>query len=228
MATFSDLQADVQVRIIDLPPRVTAAVPYLINQAIKRLCRRHNFKAMEQELSLTTAVGVNTLTTSVASTFKELRGKPYRVDYTQGQATPLGMVAKADALRVYGNASSPGQPEVVVDGGIAALTGLRTFLTYPYPDGHSDYPDGEYRIQLPIWAYPVDLSAGSDTNWFVANAYDYIIKDATGQGMFLNWDNQGGQVWATLAKGEGDDVILRDKHERLAGTSTLKISTWAR
>ncbi len=228
MATFQDLQNEVSANIIDLPPRVPARVAQRVNAAIHRIQRRHNFKCMEAELSLTTneeASPANLLTAAVPALFKELRGKPYEVN-SQGKARALEVISLRDAIERYG--ADTGMPQVLVEMGIDPVAYTRTLYLFPAPDGASLYDDGEYRIKVPYYSYTAALSGSADTNWFVENAYDYIVKSASAEGFGKNWDYEGMQVWATLAKGEEQDVILRDKRERLGAMPTLTISPNAR
>jgi len=72
---------------------------------------------------------------------------------------------------------------------------------YPFPDGQSDWGDGQYRIKVPYWRYLPDLSAGGDHNWFTDNAARFIIDHATADAFGLDWDEQREASWRVKALG---------------------------
>lgn len=229
MATFSELQTRVERRLIDLPSAVSAEVPTLINEAIRSLEEDHDFKVMETESqTFTTTSGSHTLG-DVPSDFKKMRGLPFVV-HNDGSIRRIGSPYHRTAVeRVYtrGDTDFTGPPQFVLDAE-PDDTGDRDFEVYPYPDGNSDYSGGEYRIVVPYWRYLPDLSADADTNWFTVNAEKYIVRKATAEGFFLDWDEEHGTIWEAKASDEARRVIKVDKLYRLGGVTTLAIHKGAK
>lgn len=225
MASYSDIQTRIQRRVIDLPSAVTAEVPTLINEAMKRIQRRHNFKVMEAETAvLTTTIATRTLSTAaVPSDFKEYRGSPYLTTNT-GRFIELLTAANKNAVQREFSVSDPddiGQPRVLLDGLPSDDDNTRNWAIYPYPDGQSDWSDGEYRVTIPYWKYVPALAADADSNWFTVEAEEYLIQEATSRAFGLDWDEERMAVYAQQAAVEEKDVKNTDKKMRLAGVNTF-------
>jgi hypothetical protein len=104
-----------------------------------------------------------------------------------------------------------GNPIVTPLGGFGALgddtwsSDLTTLgiEVYPYPDGASDWPDGNYRIQIPYWAYTPPLVASGDTNWFTRDGpgVEYIVAAASMMCFEMDWDEARATFWRTKAFG---------------------------
>jgi hypothetical protein len=97
------------------------------------------------------------------------------------------------------------------------------FEVYPLPDGLSLYANssaGEYRIRVPYWKFLPALT-GSGTNWFTANAEEWIVFEATSDGFFMDHDEQRGTLWAQRASAKWADVLLADKRLRLSPVTHL-------
>ncbi len=235
MPTFQTLQDRVDRRIIDLPASVTAEVPDLLNKAMRTLQEMHNFKVMEKETAqLTTTVAVRTLSAVVASDLKEMRGLPYLVKNDGSTRDLLFAANRAAVLDVFtfDDANEKGEPKLILDPEPTDVAGARTWEVYPYPDGLSDYSDGEYRIVLPYWKYLPALSDGTDENWFTSNAEWYLVFLATAEGFYLDWDEARAQMWEARAGdfapdgravGEFRKVIKQDKLARLGSVRQLAI-----
>lgn len=230
MGNYTELQARVNRRVIDLPTAVTAEVPLLINEALAKLQEEHNFKFMEAEISAFTQAnshilldGINgaAINTSNQGAFKEFRGEPWFLTYQDGNARFMSWAPSKEAL--WGRYSQGGA--VVSDGGapqvllenISDANNNRTFSVYPMPAGSSDYPDGEYRITIPVVVYIGSLVAGADHNWFTdqSSGEQYILHWATAQAFALNWDYQKMAVHEKLAEIHRRDLIKADKKYRL-------------
>ncbi len=225
MATFLEIQTRVNRRVIDLPAAVTAEVPTLVNEASKRLQRRHNFKCMEAATAvLTTTVNTRTLSTvAVPADFKEFRGSPYLTD-NSGRFIEVLTAANKNAVQREFSVDDPfdvGEPRVLLDGLPSDELNTRNWAIYPFADGLSDWSDGEYRITIPYWQYFAVLVNDADTNWFTIEAEEYLVNQAASIAFGLDWDEQRMAIYAQLAATEERDVKSTDKKFRLAGVDTF-------
>lgn len=216
MATFSDLQTEVQTLLIDTPAAIVSLVPKFVNRAIKKLEVKHNFKIMESSLQLTTTQFTRTLGARPGD-WKQARGKPYYSE-NLGSTRDMFYTNVANGEAQYGtNASlSFGDPRLVAEDEASG-----TFLVYPYPDGLSDYDSGEYNVVIPYWAYLPDLILTADTNWFTTNAEQWIVYKAVSEGFYANEDESRAQLWEARSMKEYGDVVLTDKVRRLSELDTL-------
>jgi len=220
VATFTELQTEVQGIIIDLPTFVVAQVPKQINRALRKLQRRHNFKVMEAlNPAIVTTLGNRGLG-AVPSDFKEVRGRPY-TQHNSGEKTFLSLVNGRDAVLTEfsaNNADDEGAPVVILDAEPDVFN-ARSFEVYPSPDGNSDYGDGEYRVVIPYWRYLPSLSAGGDANWFTIRADDWLVYQAAGYCFLIDHDPTNATLWFQLAAGEFKDVVSEDKSSRIANVT---------
>lgn len=219
MATFQDLQTRVQRRVIDLPQAVRDEVPDLINQAIRSIQKKHDFKVMEEELTLVTVIGSQTLG-NVPELWKSLRDQAYRTE-ALGRVFPLSLSNTSRAPREVWATEDEGAPTVLWETSPLSVEGERQFMVWPIPDGNSDWDDGEYRVTIPYWRYVPHLTLPTSTNWFTNNAEMYIINQATAEAFALDWDEERMAVWAQKAAAEQHEVISTDKKFRLAGVDTM-------
>lgn len=119
-----------------------------------------------------------------------------------------------------------GPPRFIALGEPSDVSNTRQFLVYPLPDDLSLYttaPAGAYRIRIPYIKLLPDLT-GSQSNWFTANAEEFIIYAACSIGFYFNHDEARGDIWLKRAAQEVQDVIARDKNESISGNTTLHIS----
>lgn len=218
MATYSEIQTRVLRRLIDLPAAVQAEVPKLVNTAMRSLQKAHNFFAMQTSLQYTTVVGTRLLS-AVPATFKEFRGKPVylRMDGSIGRMVVANV--KEDIWPQI-DEDDEGSPLVILRENTGTI-GTGQFLVYPLPDGNSDYTDGEYRINIPIYSYLADLVNGTDTNWFTENAEEYLVDKTTAEGFSVDWDTEHELIWTARAENWKKEVIRADKYYRLSTTETL-------
>lgn len=209
---FGEIKTEVSTFVIDVPASVTALLPNLINRSMKRLQQRHNFKVMEAKASFTTVVGTRLLG-SVPPDWKEPRGNPYYVEDLGSVREMFFAQDEANAVARYGDDPDLdfGDPRLIVEDAT-----LQQFNAYPYPDGISDYSDGEYRVVVPYWKFFTPLSADADTNWFTQNAENYIIYDSIAMAFYANEDEGRAKVWEVLAMKEYNDAINTDKARRVA------------
>lgn len=218
MATFAEIQSEVETRVIDTPAAVVAAIPGLINRVIRKLQKNHNFKVMEAEQAITTTVDDQSLG-SVPSDFKEFRDFPYYIEEI-GRFQRIEIAAGKDGPGQYFGTEDEGYPLVLLDGTPSDVAGTRTWTVYPIPDGNSDYDDGEYRIVVPYWKFLPELS-GSESNWFTVNGEDFLIAQVTAEAFAIDWDENRMAVWAQLAAPYREDLIKQDKMYRLSGVTEL-------
>lgn len=221
---FTELQTEVKTLLIDTPTAVQNLTPTWINRAIKKLQQKHDFKDMETEIVFVTIKNVRLLGNR-PSNWKKPRGKPYLIWSLGGSVSDIVWVSdKANAEAQWGTNSALdfGQPQGIVED----VSGV--FNAYPYPDGLSDYSDGEYRVTVPYWGYTSTLVNSGDSNWFTSNAEQYIIYQAVADGFFANEDEQRAQIWTARAEREYKDVLLIDKQRRRAETDTFVMHLGAR
>ena len=191
MATFAELQTRVEHIVIDLPTSVTAQVQTLIKEAIRSLQRDHNFKVMEAETSLLSTATATRVLSAVPSDFKELRGLPYEIMADGTVRELLNPANRVAIIREWGTTAGGeaetdlhnGNPQAILIGEPTSEAGAMNFEVYPLPDGQSLYANGQYRIVVPYWKYLTALSASSDTNWFTANAEQWIVWKAASEGL---------------------------------------------
>lgn len=221
MATYLELQQRVARNIIDSPAAITAAIPTLINSAMRDIQKEHNFKVME-------AISTGNLTTVASHTFmskpsnwKEARGDPWFVEDTDGAQREMKWSQNRTDMLHYFTEDDEGWPTILLDAEPSNELNATTFEVWPLPDGLSDYVDGEYRISFPYWKYLTALSANGDTNWFTLNADEYLEFQATWRAFAVDWDEERMAVWAQLAENERKKVIKADKISRLGGVTTL-------
>jgi len=221
MTTFLDLQTAVQQRVIDLPPTVLAAVPRLINHAIRSIQRKYNFRAMEQSVTMITAVGSLTPTPNTIANFKEYRDKgPYLIR-NLSEAKRFITASEPDAsMFERADATLPDEPHFLFNT-TDINTGATTFSIFPYPDALSDWNDAQYRIVVPVYVYSADLVNSGDANWFTNNAADYIEREAAGQAFGLDWDYNSMAILLQEADKKYKEIKLADKTNRLSSVDTL-------
>ena len=225
MGTFSSIQTRVLNRVIDAPTTVVNEVPALINLAITKLQVKHNFKVMEAELAFVSnrlASDSGRFLSLIPATFKEFRGEPF---WIKNDGTVRQMQTAQKRGDVWGpdyiDNADIGFPLVMIFEPGINTDGTYDIDLYPLPDGNSDYPDGEYRIFLPIWQYLAPLSQPGDSNWFTLNAEEWIVNYAVGEAFALDWDETRMAVWKQRSMEFFNDVVLQDKRQRLAGVTTL-------
>lgn len=223
MATFLELKTRVLTNVIDLPPTVISAVPRLVNNAIRSMQREYNYRVMESGTQYATSTGNILLGTAL--NFKEYRDQgPYFIN-DRSRSTRLSVVALTDVRKaVTLNTSFPSKPEFLFNT-VNVNTGVVSFFISPYPDTNSDWPDGNYQIFVPYYAYATVLTDDAETNWFTLNADDYIEYQATAEGFQMDWDYDAMALWLQRADLKKKEIKKADKMNRLGGVDTL-IPMW--
>ena len=222
MASFSELQARVRRNIIDLPTQVSAAVPDLINAALSEVMEEHDFWFTRSQSDLVTTLNTRVLG-AVPSDFRKYRGEPWDQPFTDGaKPRPLSVAAHHEGALKGFSPTAIGSPRVLVEG-LPSDTGARNWEVYPLPDGTSDYVNGEFRISIPYYRYPLELVNDGDTNWITANAVGakFLEYHATGAGFFLDWDETRGAAWMQRAEISRKRLIKLDKMQVVSQTRTL-------
>ena len=220
-ATFGTIKAEVRTLIIDLPTAVTNLVPNFVNRAMRKLQEGHSFKVMETSVAYTTTLGDRTLGVKPAN-FKDFRGEPWLITQA-GDMRPLTWAADRYGLLLGIDEGSEGVPMALLDG-VQVDDGSGSWEVFPLPDGNSDWtsaPAGEYRITVPYWRYLGELGADENTNWFTANAEQYLIYQAASDGFAADWDEERSMFWATKAAEQRADVLRADKRYRLSPVQDL-------
>ena len=197
MATFAEIKTRVETRVIDLPAAITAEVGTLVNAAMKTLEQKHNFKVMQTETAqLVTTAASHTLA-AVPTNWKEARLKPYIVE-NDGTTIKLTMATDRSAILsafALSDTTDDGEPQAILEAEPTDDTGAASFEVYPFPDGLSDFSNGEYRIVIPYWRFVTALSADADTNWFTVHAEEYLVAMGASKGFLLDWDEPRAQLW---------------------------------
>jgi hypothetical protein len=228
MSTFTQLQAKVNRRVIDIPAAIEAETPDLVNQAMRELQVRHNFMVMEAEVSATTNVASSPKNLLVAkpSDWKEADGRPQlRRQWSRSKLLDYQASRKLAEMR-YGidDELSLGEPCGLLLDKPTDINFSQSFYVFPYPDGNSDWDDGEYRVIIPYFKFLPVLSASSDTNWFCRDASAterYITARATGEAFLLNQDEQRALTWLERAKTHLQEAREEDANMRLQGIDAL-------
>ncbi len=72
---------------------------------------------------------------------------------------------------------------------------------YPFPDGSSDWSDGNYRVNIPYWSY-IPIPVGErDTNWFLVNGIEFLVAAATSACFEQEESFPSAQYWMKKAYG---------------------------
>ena len=222
---FGQIQDEVEGWLLDLPSGVQAKVPGWINEAQRDACRRHNFRAMEEELLPVTADQQRVLVAK-PDDWKEARSLPYM--YRQdGSTKELDWApSESDMIRTYaiqlpdeGNTTpaDEGEPRYILE----YPTELHVF---PLPDDESDWDDDDYRIVIPYWKYLADLSGDNDTNWFTDNHAYYLIWKAVSIGFAYNRDEERAEYYEGKAEPFFKRLKRQDKISRIGDRLTLSVN----
>lgn len=227
MATFGEIQARVQTRVIDLRSAVSAEIPTFINEAIDALTAIHSWKCMmaEQQYLTNHNAANSQILGQLPADWKEPRGGPYwvaQLGYTR-EMTWLPNRTYAYRAWVPFGVNNTGPPRQLLMGEATNDTlpdpnnpdlnmASLNLEVYPRPDGLSDWntsPGGEYRIRVPYWRNFPALVAANSTNWFTNNATQFLVDYATCRAFMLDWDEQRAAIWKVEAWGprwDGSDM----------------------
>jgi hypothetical protein len=235
MATFSSMQTRVLSWLIDTPSAVQTEVPTLLTASIAWLQAQHNFQVMQAEAqyvtSSTPALGTSQthIIGQIPSDWKCKRGDPYYVMYIGNKRRMHWQPEREYMYRKWEpfDINQVGQPKDLLIGEPEnaqyppaggspsnSLTGLN-IECFPFPDGSSDYSDGNYRINIPYYRYLPALAAPTDTNWFCLDGpqAEFCVSNAIWQGFMMNEDEQRASAHKVRALGSAYD----GSHEQTLG-----------
>lgn len=235
MATFLEIKDRVARRIIDQPTAFTTEVDALVNRALREIQERHNWNVMMETASYVTTVDSHKLG-DLPSDYKEMREKPYEIvdaDGTQGFRLLDRATTREEIIRMGFSVDSQndtGEPHMIVEQYIDAGLGVATdqFQVFPLPDNASEWSDGDYRVNVPYWAYLPVLAGDGDTNWFTLNADWLLTHLATAYAFGLNWDDPREDRNLAFAVAEFARLSRQDKLSRLRKGVTIVPKTGAR
>lgn len=220
---FSDLIEVVEQYLLDLPDDTVALVPTWINQSVKDAERHHNFRHMERTAQFVTIPNQREQL-DVPAQYKESRSDPFLIR-NDGAVDEIDWApSHSDMIRQYGNdpAIDIGSPQFILEifDGDEDVT---EFHSYPMPDTQSLYPDGNYRLNLPYYAFSVDMLAGSDSNFVTNNAEFYVIYKSVEYGMFFNRDEKRAIAYRNLAEAQFKIFRRVDKKKRMQRRNELTL-----
>lgn len=251
MATLAEIVARVERRVIDLPTAVSAESQTLVEEAHRELQELHNFAVMERRESRRTTLGnpsLGLINAAAASSggvtivggspgefFKDYNHNErpfYTDDFGVTRYLRISMnEGEVRAAFIQDNDLGLGAPQVLLHRHGASLTsepGAVEWKVYPVPDGLCQTEDGEYPILIPFYRY---FAAPATSDWFTANAAEYLVAKATAEAFLLNWDEARYAAWLTKAgtmqrggpTGLLARAINRDKQFRISHVDTLAI-----
>lgn len=223
MATYLELQEQVQKRIIDLPAPVLAEVPNLVKYAVRQLQDKHDFKVMEALSGPNVTVPDTRALLAKPANWKKARGDAYYVPFLDNRPTDVRWAADRNAVQDMFTQAETGNPQFLIESEPTDELGNSNFEVWPLTDTSSDWSDFEYRVYIPYWKYLTTLSADGDQNWLTINGDLFIIASAAARGFELDWDEERMAVQKQLAADELQQVIMKDKKARMALTHTLVI-----
>ena len=226
-SAFDELTTRVQRRVIDVTASVTAEIPDLINEAIRKAEDHHNYRVMEAVLAGTTTDQTRLLV-ALPTNWKEFRANPYLRDGNNGElGTTLIRWASSreDALTDYpldaNTSATGGRPTLLLINDMNDDDNSAGDIhTYPLPDTNSLWTDGNYRVEIPYWKYLTDLT-GAQSNWFTRNGTEYVLAQATASAFWLNWDEERATTWETIALAKRKLMEKVDKRSRMGRSTTL-------
>jgi hypothetical protein len=224
MATFLELRNRVSDEVIDLPAAVTARVGEFVNDALKWAQNRYNFEVMEEEEDYVTVEGQRLMDpAALPADFKAFRLAPQEIPRLNRPRKIFWAPDRLEAERALG--SDPdldfGEPRVLLPAKMG-LTGARNLEVYPFPDGNSDYDDGEYRVRIYYWKFLPELSADGDTNWLTVNGKEFIVARAASRAFRMNHNEEMETRFLATAQAEYLEVVRQDKLLKASRTETFK------
>lgn len=213
----------VSANVLTLDTTVQHNVPAFVQAAAYQLQLVHNFKCMQAEQQYVTPTQTPTQTHVLGqepTNFKEVRGDPYFVRYDGSTQGILWAPSREYLYREYppSDPNSIGEPRrLFLSEALSTtfpdpnapdvdMTDLNIEV-YPFPDMSSDWPDGDYRINVPYWAYMPSMVQATDTNWFCVNAIEFLVAQATSMCFETEMAFPAAQYWAAKAWGPKWDGV---------------------
>lgn len=222
MATFAQLKTRVEGYLIDRVTFTDNLIGDWINKAVREAEERHNYQHMRARLEATTTVDTRLLVAKPSDWKEPQRAAPWFLR-NDGSTKEMAWSVPMQVRRQFaeGDTDDDGDPELLVE----AEDDVNNLLVYPYPDGGSDYVDGEYRIKVPYWAFSADLVNDGDTNWFTDNAEWFLTFYAAAEGFLANRDTQEATIYLERAEAERQKTVRVSKRTQAKGPRTLVPST---
>jgi hypothetical protein len=224
---FDTIVTNVENYLLDLPAETVALVPTWVNEAIKDAEKRYNFTHMKREQLLIETTVNQRFLIAIAANWKEDRVLPYLTDNNGFTGEIDWAPSNSDMVRQYSDDPTVdiGAPQFLLNEYDETLE-TYVYNVFPYPDGQSQYTNGEYRVNIPYYAYTGDLS-GSENNFITNNGEFYVIYKAVAMGMFFNRDEQRGGAYDQLAEREYKKLKNQDKRTKNQRRNELTIRTQA-
>lgn len=220
---FETLQDRVEKYVLDLPGDIGTLIPEWINMAIRRACERHNFLFMRETAPEQTTVEGQRKLMGLPTGWKETRGRPWLLHQDGGVTEIDWAPTESELIRMYGQAAPAEGNKASIDDGQPRFLFPRSdeIEVYPFPDDKSQWDDGNYRVYIPYWKFPTDLSNNSDTNWVTENMPFYIIFYAAAEGFVFNREEERAQLYFNRAEQKFRESRREDKLAQLPDRPTL-------
>lgn len=224
MADRDSIQARVEALIIDTPAATVAEIPGWIQAGQKDAEDElvGGFLCMETDVSTKTTASTQLLLTKNARWLRRMNARPYYVDGNDAHRYMAWIHTIEELHKLY-----PTDPPT--DGSPKHIREDKTSI-YVYPGSDSNAPGGgqdaddEYYVH--IWALYREetLSLGASTNWFTANAENYLVYYAGAEALAYNEAYEKSAIWMLRARAELKKLVRADKLARL-GTVDIRPRT---
>lgn len=179
MADFATIQKRVLRQVenkFDLPEALLVELPSVVNEQIRRAIDMHPWRCTQTVHSVITTVATRTLGV-LPTNWRSRSWRPYYVHFSGAVTHIQWALSHEDVTQMFSDMpDDKGAPQYVFDRSAAG-----DLAVYPFPDGESDYGDGEYRIGIPYTKYLAALVNATDTNWFTDNAENFLVYASVGE-----------------------------------------------
>lgn len=135
MATFGEMQDRVKAHVIDVPPATAIEIPTIINDVVRQVQVRHNWRVMESTAELTTSAGTHVLGTVAG--FKEIMERPWLRFEDGGNREMEWAPSHSVLVRLFAltdTNAALGRPRYVFLKGVDQ-NDLAALEVYPFSDG---------------------------------------------------------------------------------------------
>lgn len=199
--TFSELKT----KVTDWMNRtdLDSVVGDFINLAIHKTEREANFNCMMK-------IETGTITTDLIpapTNYQQVKSLMTTVNSQQIYMNKLTYPALL-ASYPYGSTST-GSPEA-----FAYKPSASTLVIRPYPDTSYDY-------ELVYWATTQDLTADSDTNWWLLNAWELIMYGALTEACNYISDDERMVMWKQRYTETLSEFIRNEQDEEFSGIQSV-------
>lgn len=217
MADFAAIKSKVESYVLDLPSSTQTLIGDWVNKAVRDAEVEHNFLHMLAEQTYITSPGVRVLGAKPAL-WKARRAAPSLLFDDGGDEEIYWAPSGSEMVRVYdtGDPDDDGEP-------VFLLETASDLEVYPFPDGISDYADGNYRVVVPYWSFSAVLTDDADTNFFTTAGEWYTVFAAVAEGLMFNRDEERAVQYLERANQQLSKLIRADKSMRRARRDHLTI-----